>query len=264
MDKTGRTDSIRKWIKKNGYPFEMQVAKHFRNSGFAISQSIMYRDSETNKYRETDIIAHRTKSFNGVWVNITFVIECKKSSDKPWILFVNKHLYSLQYSKYPVLASYNASRLIKRIETNNSFKSPLIFPTITNSGYNIVTAFSEKSDVAYAASQSVIKACEYLVDKSNASVKKFCNIYIPIIAIEGQLYEAFLNEADEIDLNQVYCSTVISTKSFEEHNSNLISIVSSDNLKKFTDNLCTQVDEFYRIYEDDINQIAQLHPTNVT
>ncbi len=249
-------------IKKNGYPFEMLVAKSFRKSGFKISQSILYKDFETEKYRETDLIAHTTKSVNGVWFNITFVVECKKTTEKPWIIFTNKDLYTVQNNKYPILASTNANRLINHISKNNKFKSPLIFPKIINSGYSIVTAFNEKSDIAYSASQSVIKACDYLVSKSNSSNQNFCNIYIPIIAIEGELHEAFLNDNDEIELIQVDWSTVISTKSFDEQNSNLITIVSSNNLEAFTQELNKQSMEFYEKYSTEIELISNNYPTN--
>lgn len=262
MKKNDKIENIKAWINKNGYPFEMQVAKSFKKSGFEISQSILYKDFETEKYRETDLIAHTTKSVNGIWFNITFVVECKKTTDKPWIIFSNKDLYTVQYNKYPIIASTNANHLINHIFKNNDFKSPLIFPKIVNSGYNIVTAFSEKSDIAYSACQSVIKACEYLVSKSNTSNKKFCNIYIPIIAIEGELLEAFLNDKDEIELVQADWSTVISTKSFEEQNSNLITIVSSNYLENFTKKINDQTIEFYDKYSNEIELISNNYPTN--
>jgi len=262
MENTAKIEKIKSWINKNGYPFEMRVAKSFRKAGFEISQSILYKDSETDKYRETDLIAHKTKAINGVWLNITFIIECKKTIDKPWIIFSNKELYTVNNNKYPILASTNANILINHIEKNNPFKSPLIFPEIINSGYNIVTAFSEKNDIAYSASQSVIKACEYLVSNSNKSNKRFCNIYIPIIAIEGELHEAFLNEMDEIELTQVDWSTVVSTKSFDEQNSNLITIVSSNNLDQFTDKLNEQTIDFFEKYNTEIELILNNYPTN--
>lgn len=262
MKKTDKIESIKSWINKNGYPFEMQVAKSFRKAGFEVSQSILYKDSETEKYRETDIIAFVTKSVNGVWFNLTFVIECKKTTDKPWIIFSNKDLYTIQNSKYPIIASKNANKLIDSITKNNNFKSPLIFPEIINSGYNIVTAFSEKSDVAYSASQSVIKACEYFVNNSNKTSRKFCNIYIPIIAIDGELHEAFLNDDDEIELLQVEHSTVVSTKSFDEQNSNLITIVSSNYLSKYTKLLKKQTLDFYKKYSNEIETISNNYPTN--
>lgn len=262
MENHDKIEKIKSWINKNGYPFEMQVAKSFRKAGFEISQSILYKDSETEKYREADLIAHITKEINNVWLNITFVVECKKTIDKPWIIFSNKELYTVQNNKYPILASTNATYLIKHIAKNNSFQSPLIFPKIINSGYNIVTAFSEKSDIAYSASQSVIKACEYLVTNSNKSNKRFCNIYIPIIAIEGELHEAFLNNQDEIELTQVDWSTVVSTKSFDEQNSNLITIVSSSHLDKFTAELKQQSIDFFEKYSVEIDLVLNNYPTN--
>lgn len=43
--------SLKKWILRNGYPFEMKVANLFQKKDFKITQSILYKDIDTNKYR---------------------------------------------------------------------------------------------------------------------------------------------------------------------------------------------------------------------
>ena len=177
-----KINKIRDWINKGGFPFEMKVAKIFNESGFQIGQSVLFRDSDTEKYRETDIIAFITKSIEDVWFNITFIIECKKIINKPWIVLKKSPSYKVHKEKILTFGSNNAMELIQKISKNKRFQSPLIFPNISECGYNVVTAFSEKNDSSYAASQSVLKAIEYLVKQSNVSQKKFCNIYIPIIA----------------------------------------------------------------------------------
>lgn len=93
---------VEKWILKNGYPFEMKVAQAFKSEGFHVSQSILYKDNDLNKYREIDIIAHTNKLVNGVWINLTYVVECKKSTDKPWVVFKNKDLFNLQSNRYKI------------------------------------------------------------------------------------------------------------------------------------------------------------------
>jgi len=259
---TKKIQNIKNWIEKNGYPFEMLVAKSFKDAGFQISQSVLFKDEETGKYRETDIIAHETKNIENVWFNVSFIIECKKSTDKPWVVLKNLNQYTLLNKRYPVLISRNGNKLIELIQSKNSYKSELLFPNIKNSGYNIVTAFSSKSDSAYSASQSVIKACEYLLKKSNNSHKRFCNLYVPIIAIEGDLYESYLNTQNEIELEEVDDSSIISTKSFDEQNSNYLKIVSSNNLDKFTNNLKSEVDKILLKNIDELKETLKNQPTN--
>lgn len=255
---------IEKWILKNGYPFEMKVAKAFKKEGFHVSQSILYRDIITNKYREIDIIAHTNKLVNGVWFNLTYVVECKKSTDKPWVIFKNKDLFNLQTSRYQILGSKNSKLLISKIsdKKKKSKKLEFIFPSIAESGYNVVTVFKESKDLAYSSTNSLLNACSYLVEKSNNSRLKFCNIYIPIIIIEGKLYESFLQEDDNINLLEVYHSTIANTKSFDESDSSIVTIASSLNLNKFIKKLKSNNDSFFKEFDTLFDETAKNNPTN--
>ncbi|QHI36043.1 hypothetical protein IMCC3317_13960 [Kordia antarctica] len=255
--------SIKSWINKNGYPLEMKVAKTLKEHGFDIAQSILYKDSETGKYRETDIIAHVTKGINNVWFNLTFIFECKKTIGKPWVVFTNHSDNKSQNIQPPLFASKNAQILVQTILKNNDYRSPILFPDLKKYGYNIVTSHSENKNLAYSATQSVTKATEYLVKKSNESNKKFCNIYVPIVVIEGDLIEASLNYDNDIELLEVDYSTVVSTKSFEEQNSSLLTVVTSDYFGKFAMELMGDCEQFFKNYSKEIELISKNHPTNI-
>ena len=123
-----KIDKIKNWINKGGFPFEMKVAKAFKKSDFQIGQSIMFKDVDTEKYRETDIIAHVTKGINNVWFNLTFVIECKKIIGKPWVVLKSDSPYQIQKGKLPIYGSRNAQILIKQLNENKKYRSPFIFP----------------------------------------------------------------------------------------------------------------------------------------
>jgi hypothetical protein len=238
---------VEKWILKNGYPFEMKVAQAFKSEGFHVSQSILYKDNDLNKYREIDIIAHTNKFVNGVWINLTYVVECKKSTDKPWVVFKNKDLFNLQSKRYKILGSKNSDKLISKIpeEKRKDENLKFIFPSISECGYNVVTAFKESKDLAYSASKSLLNACNYLVEKSNNSKLNFCNIYIPIIIIEGILYESFLKNDGTLNLSEVNYSTIANTKSFDESASSILTIASSLELNNFIKELRNNNDTFF-------------------
>jgi len=260
------TEKIRKiktWMNKGGFPFEMKVAKAFKESGFKIGQSIMFKDSETDKYRETDIIAHVSKEFEKVWFNLTFVIECKKTTDKPWIILKTDSKHQILKDNLPIIGSNNSKFLTSKIIQSDKFYSPLIFPDLTNYGYNIITAFSQNKDSAYSATQSVLKATDYLVKKSNEMNNRFCNIYIPIIAIEGELYDGKLNNTNELELQEVNVSTVVSTKSFEEQNIRILNIVTSKYLNEFSKKIKKECNIFYEKYEKELKETAKTKPTNL-
>ena len=257
-----KKNKITEWINKNGYPFELRTAKSFLKAEFTVAQSIFYEDPITNKFRETDIIAHTTKLINNVWVNLTFVVECKSSIDKPWISFNNDQIENFTGKNLPILTTRNGRKLMDEISKNSRFKSDLLFPNKQKMGYSLIRAFANNKDMAYAATQNVLSAVEYLVEKSNDSNKKFMNIYFPVIAVEGELFEARISTNDEIELNEVDELKISTIKSFAEQNSTFLTIFSSKNMEKFTDILKGKCDEFYIKYEQELNKITKESPTN--
>ncbi len=254
--------SLKKWILKNGYPFEMKVANLFQKKGFKITQSILYNDIETNKYREIDIISYYGKVINGVSFNFSFVIECKKSTDKPWLVFKNNKLINSKLDRFKPFATRNAEILFNKTNVDENQQFNNMFPDINNAGYNVVIAYRDGKDVAYNSSLSLLKACNYIKDKINDSLLKQCNFYIPLIVIEGELYDARLNVEEEIDFELVDSSAFMNTKIFNEEDSTTITIASSKKLNYFIDTLKHSIDMFFEEYSKEIEEVSKLNPTN--
>jgi hypothetical protein len=75
------------WVRREGFPFEVKVAKAFQNAWFLVSQSNYYLDPETKKHREIEVIAMIHSCHQDVVLRVEFLIECKSSKDKPSLLF---------------------------------------------------------------------------------------------------------------------------------------------------------------------------------
>ncbi|QTE23174.1 hypothetical protein [Polaribacter cellanae] len=254
--------SLKKWILKNGYPFEMKVANLFQKKGFKITQSILYKDIDTNKYRELDIIAYYGKIINGVSFNFSFVIECKKSTDKPWIVFKNDNLINSKLNRFKPFATRNAEILFENSNVNENLQFNNIFPDINSAGYNVVIAYRDSKDIAYNSSLSLLKACNYIKNKFNDSNLRQCNFYIPLIIIEGELYDARLNIKEEIDFELVDFSIFMNTKIFNEKDSTTITIASSKNLGHFIDDLKNSLNLFFKQYSKEVIEVSLSNPTN--
>jgi hypothetical protein len=108
-------NKVREWIDTQGYPFEMIVAKAFRNAGFTVAQSVYYIDKETDQPREIDVIAHHSVQVEGKTFYIVFVIECKSSKGKPWIAFKTGNHISLQHSVIERDATRLGKALLRKI-----------------------------------------------------------------------------------------------------------------------------------------------------
>lgn len=257
-----KKNSLKKWIFKNGYPFEMKVASLFQEKGFNLTQSILYKDNDLNKYRELDIIAYYGKLVNGVSFNFSFVIECKKSIDKPWLVFKNDNLINSKLNRFKPFATKNAELLIDNIGKSKDYELNYLFPETNNSGYNVVIAYKDKSDLAYSSSLSLLKACGYIRDKFNKSKLKQCNFYNPLIIIEGDLYDVRFNGSEEVDFDLVDSSSFMNTKILNDEDSSVITIASSKKLDKFIDELKKNIDFFFQKNEKDIEEISLSNPTS--
>ncbi|MDM1550970.1 hypothetical protein [Empedobacter falsenii] len=253
-------DEIKKWINKNGYPLEMFTSKIFKKNNFEVAQSLYYKDINTEKYREIDILAHKCLFINKVSLNISFVIECKKS-DKPWVIFSDNNSSNIKYLKNEIFSSINAKILINEIQ-KNKIKSKLINPNISTCGYNIAVAFNEKSDTAYSATQSVLSACNFLVDESNKSKNRYINLYFPIIVIDTNLFISNLDENLELNVEEVNDFIIYNSKSFDDSKLNLISVVTKNKLHEYVQNLSEEISLFFKNYNTEINLITSNHPTN--
>ena len=83
------TTKVAAWLETSGYSLEMRAARGLIAAGFDVVQSEYFQDSDTNKWRETDILAHcETRGTSGGRPIFSLVVECK-SGKHPWVLFTS-------------------------------------------------------------------------------------------------------------------------------------------------------------------------------
>ncbi len=239
-------DKIRDWLLKGGLPLEMKFSRELLKGGFEVAQSVYYRDHETEKYRETDIVASKYERINETWIHITFVIECKKSNDKPWVVLKNEGLSNHIENLLPIYHTNNASNFINACSNESEYKSPLIFRNDRSLGYSIQTAFNVGSDRSYESIQSVTKACEYFSQKVSQR-KKVCAFYFPVILVDGKLCEASYQE-EEIEIAEVNYSEILITRSFHEYGNSHIHIFDNSTLEEVVKKLDNLSNDFFAKY----------------
>ncbi|NOQ75965.1 MAG: hypothetical protein GQ574_28420 [Crocinitomix sp.] len=218
---------IKDWLLLGGFPLEMKFADSLLKKEFQVAQSVYYKDAETEKFRETDIIANKYEKINDTWVFITFVIECKKSTDKPWIVLKNDQISNHIEEILPVYHTKNGDEFLKSLGKKDVYKSDLFFKNSRSIGYSLQIAFEKGKDRSYEAIQSVSKAVEYFSQKVNDR-KNTCAFYFPILLVEGKLFEGKIAN-NEIEIEEVDNSEILIARSFHEHgNSHILIFKSSD------------------------------------
>src|SRR4051794_35033755 len=80
---------VDEWLRHEGYPLEYITAATFHQMGFGIWQGVYVRSSSDENPREIDVIGLYDSSDEDVLLRVEYVIECKWSRDKPWVVFTS-------------------------------------------------------------------------------------------------------------------------------------------------------------------------------
>jgi len=202
---------VLKWIKEEGYPLELSVANAFMNYNFEISVSDYYKDYETQQIREIDITAFKYKSHERLFSQVSCCIECKSSRDKPWVIFVSQSQPHQIIQPLNLICSEAIAAFFfqKREELPLHFLSPNRFIKILpfthqgHLGHSMIQAMRKNNskDIAYEALKSAVKASIARVNMFDKAPEKgkiwpFC-IAIPVIVLDGVLFECYSNGLDE-------------------------------------------------------------------
>jgi hypothetical protein len=83
---------------------------------------------------------------------------------------------------------------------------------------------------------------------TNNSPRKACNLYFPIIVIQGILYSAKLLKEGDVELSRIKSSELFLTRSFHDHGNSIVRIFDNTDLKttaKSLKGLCDEIFEHY-------------------
>lgn len=197
-------DRIEKWLNEQGYPLEFQVANELKSKGFNVTQSDYYKDSETNEYREIDVIGYKQEMIDDILFRITFVIECKAGRDKPWLLFSSdsaKLSSSAGVDQTP--GTLLGRDFLSLASKTPEFQNLELFSIGDRPVFGITQCFTNGKDIPYQAISSVSKAAFSFCKIESEFQKPFvCDIIIPFVIILAPMYESYYSsdiQLEEID-----------------------------------------------------------------
>jgi hypothetical protein len=199
-------------LRKTGYPTEIVSASVMQHRDWYVLHNPSYLDDIEGRSREFDLRAYRrvvAQAPSELTVGVYLITECKKS-DKPWVFFTTPEEYS----------GPQQGRLIKRrggpqyvFWSDHSEYHPLIGDDDLHSfhhyfqqprrarTYHEPLKSRETADHAqmiYTAVQSAVKATLFHM-KQDASTA-WLRIYYPLIVFNGDMFEARVTSATDIDL----------------------------------------------------------------
>lgn len=214
--------AVYEWLKKEGYPLEMKVAKELSSLGLGIRQGWYFTDPEEGKPREIDILAFFNVA-TGHPLMVQLVIECKRSR-KPFVIFSYPDRTLRSPTPDIIQASPIGKRFIEKVIADGTFNQLPLFTSTSPRGYAMTQAHisvkdndktsgsGSKKDEAFDALMKVAKATHWLVDYySREIVEKegesgsYVVAYLayPMIVIDAPLYDCYLNENNKLEVNPI-------------------------------------------------------------
>lgn len=186
----------------------MRVARAFRRLNFRVRQSLYYDDPDEGKSREIDVVAETGIGFEDALVAFYYAVECKLSSNKPWLLFATGELAD---SATFALSNGIATSRLARDDLSLNLRDYLARHSSIFSkdrlSHGLTCAFTTGVDVPYRSLLTAIKAAQWLADRQSRKARVFA-FAVPLVVIDTGLYEVFLNEDSEVNVKEVASGTV--------------------------------------------------------
>lgn len=248
------------WLEKQGYPLEMRVASALRDVGFAVSQGEYYDDPDTKTSREIDVIAVKTDEYDILETSI--VVECKRSADKPWVLFTSETHESgrditLTYAVMSLSAREKLVKLSKK-GFDKSMQDLLWLNKSKKTAYGMAVAFTKREDPAYKAALSALKASiSQNISSSYTNVTKSLRFIFPVIVIDGNLFEAYLDKKGNTVVREIDEGTVTYYREISKCPVSSVRIVTTKRLERYCDEAFEEALQLEILLRDEIKKMWQ-------
>jgi hypothetical protein len=248
-------------IRKSGFPLEVRVLNvcSTKNTGRMPNVKYEYlgelREIDLLTFFETQKLKSKRTTLQHTWTDL--IIECKKSTSKPWVFFST-----------PSYAFENVAGFLKYASAFDSYFSKTgrpsllaqIYPHIRTSYYadpavprciSYYEAFRGTSpSEIYRAIDSVITYLSHRRETREARHEEFgvfSEFYLPIVVLDGYLFEASVG-LSEIEVQE---RSHLQLRTFHRGDIYIIDIVTVDHFQQF-------VDEIAGFHQELVSAIAKV------
>lgn len=253
---------IREWLQTQGYPLEMKVARLFRAHLFNVLQSDYYEDSETGIQRETDVIAAIDCDCGGVMARILFVVECKSSPNKPWVLFSGGRRLADPARVVQSAGSDLGRRVLSHLCQRHEIQALAQFRIDEPAGYGITQAFTSGNDVPYLAATSVSKAGAAETKKADNFWIEYghpvCLFVFPVIVIDAEFVEAHLEVNGDVAVNRISSGTLVWRNRLIGKPHTIIRVMRIEEVEQFANEMYMSCKTFLDLASETIQGSRQL------
>jgi hypothetical protein len=255
------------WLNEQGYPLEMRVASILQQQGFRVVQSDYFIDPETGDYRELDVVAFQQKMIENVLFRMSLLVECKRSTDKPWLLFTSERTRLADPARVAQRAATALGRrYLCEICHELEVQALPLFALPDRPAYGITQAFTTGKDICYSAVTSVSKAA--LARVSEYDPKKiarvpgfrirretdFCSIVFPIVVVEGGMFEVYLDGRTQVVVHELESSTLLWRNPLVGMPHTIVDVVPFSSFSSLSSAALTSINRMFELSEGNLLQ----------
>lgn len=110
----GGINFIKREIERSGFPLEIEISTILEKNGWNVHPSSPFLDEDENKWREIDLKSYKSsestlenKSLKPYRLNLTLIIECKKSEEFAWVFFPRPRIeYEFRSIAHPISSDF--------------------------------------------------------------------------------------------------------------------------------------------------------------
>lgn len=250
-------DKIITWLGTQGYPLEMTVASALREVGFDVSQGEYYDDPETKTQREIDVIARKGDDYG--LLEISIVVECKKSTEKPWVLFTSdKHASGKNiFFSYAIMSELAREKLSKLVIDRLAWDMQWLKKN-ERTAYGMAVAFASGEDPAYKAVLGALKASiSQNRIQSNSGYVRSLRFIFPVVVLDGKLFEAYIDTGGNIVVQEVEEGIVTYYRDIAGVPASSVRVVTADRLSSFCQDAMATTNQIKELLKTDIEKMWQ-------
>jgi len=204
---------VASWLKTEGYPLEFRAAHVFRRHGFEVLQGDYVEDLEAKRAREVDLSASVTLEDEGDdsrWMRVEYIVECKSSMDKPWVLFTSDQGLAPSACVAQTIGSRSGQGIVRARANERPLHQLDTFVAPERPAFGGRQAFGKGNDVFYDAVQGVVskavaKARQF--DRGKVSIKEYLEaalLILPVVVVDGKIFRAFYDfDLEELSVEPI-------------------------------------------------------------
>jgi hypothetical protein len=205
--------NITEWLETSGYPFELSVARLLHRTPPWSPTCGLYLQDATGQHREIDVSANY-QVFEGKKLlgQVRALIECKFGKQHPpCLLYTTHELADEFYIRFVaatdnlIEAAWESKELSRRLgETDLFRRQPAAHGIVA---YRNENKNGNRPDPYYSACQKLVTlaaaACQKITEASNEYNDDLAAFVLPILAIRGPLFGAYLDASGPKERVQV-------------------------------------------------------------